>query len=172
MKGLRKAVYRIGAVDVSRLGGLRQRSVLGGAASRNDPIHSGTESLGMLSAVNDELSGGMAASVLYKGTLAVRVVRSVRIDRVSPFGPCSGNDNISLDFVPQGIRDYQEARSRLFWRTCDRQWARYMSSAAGSCNYPRSEKSGSMVLGASSTVCTTRVQWSFAYCNGGGRGQG
>lgn len=59
MKGLRSAVNRIGAVDVSRLGGLRQRSVFGGAASVKDPIHSGTASLGMLSGVKDELSGGI-----------------------------------------------------------------------------------------------------------------
>lgn len=51
----------MGAVDVSRLGGLRHRSVFGGAASVKDPIHSGTVSLGMLSAVNDDLSGGIAA---------------------------------------------------------------------------------------------------------------
>lgn len=50
----------MGAVEVSRLGGLRQRSVFGGAASVKEPIHSGTASLGMLSAVKEELSGGMA----------------------------------------------------------------------------------------------------------------
>jgi hypothetical protein len=50
----------MGAVDVSRLGGLRHRSVLGGAVRVKDPIHSGTASLAMLSAVKDDLSGGMA----------------------------------------------------------------------------------------------------------------
>lgn len=53
---------RIGAVDVSRLGGLRQRSVFGGAARVKDPIHSGTASLGILSAVKDELSGGIVTA--------------------------------------------------------------------------------------------------------------
>ena len=61
MKGLRRAVYKIGAVEVSREGGFLHRSVLGGAARLNKPIYSGsTESGGQFSAVNDELSGGMA----------------------------------------------------------------------------------------------------------------
>ena len=60
MKGLRKAVYRIGAVEVSRDGGFLQRSVLGGAARLKKPISGGsTESGGQFSAVNDELSGGI-----------------------------------------------------------------------------------------------------------------
>ena len=60
MKGLRSAVYRIGAVDVSPDGGFLHRSVFGGAARVNDPIHSGTASSGMLRGVNEELAGGMA----------------------------------------------------------------------------------------------------------------
>lgn len=61
MKGLRRAVYKIGAVEVSRDGGFLHRSVLGGAARLNKPIYSGnTESGGQFSAVNDELSGGIA----------------------------------------------------------------------------------------------------------------
>jgi hypothetical protein len=52
----------MGAVDVSRDGGFLHRSVFGGAASVNDPIHSGTTSFGMLRGVKEELEGGMAAS--------------------------------------------------------------------------------------------------------------
>jgi len=48
---------------VSREGGFRQRSVFGGAARVKDPIHSGTADGGMLSAVKDELSGGMASAL-------------------------------------------------------------------------------------------------------------
>jgi hypothetical protein len=53
----------MGAVEVSRLGGLRHRSVFGEAASVKEPIHSGTASWGTLSAVKDELSGGIVASL-------------------------------------------------------------------------------------------------------------
>jgi hypothetical protein len=39
--------------------------VFGGAARVKDPIHSGTADGGMLSAVKDELSGGMASRSLF-----------------------------------------------------------------------------------------------------------
>jgi hypothetical protein len=47
-------------VDVSREGGFLHRSVFGGAASVNDPMYSGTTSLGTLRAVKDELAGGIS----------------------------------------------------------------------------------------------------------------
>jgi hypothetical protein len=58
----------MGAVDVSRDGGFLQRSVFGGAAMVNDPIHSGTTSLGMFSGVKEELVGGMASVGNRRGT--------------------------------------------------------------------------------------------------------
>jgi hypothetical protein len=61
MKGLRRAVYRMGAVDVSREGGFLHKSVLGGAATVKEPIHSGTTSCGMFNGVKEELAGGMAS---------------------------------------------------------------------------------------------------------------
>lgn len=51
----------MGAVEVSLLGGLRQRSVFGGADREKEPIHSGTAELETFSAVNEELSGGIAS---------------------------------------------------------------------------------------------------------------
>jgi hypothetical protein len=50
----------MGAVDVSRDGGFLHRSVFGGAARVNEPIHSGTASFGIFSGVKEELVGGMA----------------------------------------------------------------------------------------------------------------
>ena len=50
----------VGAVDVSRAGGLRQRSVLGRAARAKEPMKSGTASSGRLRAVKEALDGGMA----------------------------------------------------------------------------------------------------------------
>jgi hypothetical protein len=50
----------MGAVDVSRDGGFLHRSVFGGAARVNEPIHSGTASFGILRGVKEELVGGMA----------------------------------------------------------------------------------------------------------------
>ena len=47
-------------MDVSREGGFLHRSVFGGAASVNDPMYSGTTSLGTLRAVKDELAGGIS----------------------------------------------------------------------------------------------------------------
>jgi hypothetical protein len=64
----------MGAVDVSRDGGFLHRSVFGGAAMVNDPIHSGTTSLGMFSGVKEELVGGMASVAI----VAVRVSRRSR----------------------------------------------------------------------------------------------
>lgn len=52
----------MGAVDVSRDGGFLHRSVFGGAAMVNEPIHSGTTSLGMFNGVKEELAGGMASN--------------------------------------------------------------------------------------------------------------
>lgn len=60
--GLRNAVYRIGAVDVSREGGFLQRSVFGRATKVNDPIHSGTASFATLRGVKEELAGGMISN--------------------------------------------------------------------------------------------------------------
>jgi hypothetical protein len=68
-KGWRKAVYRIGAVEVSPVGGLRQRSVFGGAESTNEPIHSGIESAEVFRALNEARSGvtvGIGAAVFAK----------------------------------------------------------------------------------------------------------
>jgi hypothetical protein len=50
-------VYRIGAVEVSPVGGLRQRSVFGGAERMNEPIHSGIESAEVFRALNEARSG-------------------------------------------------------------------------------------------------------------------
>ena len=47
-------------MDVSREGGFLHRSVFGGAASVNDPMYSGTTSLGTVRAVKDELAGGIS----------------------------------------------------------------------------------------------------------------
>lgn len=67
MKGLRRAVYRMGAVDVSREGGFLQRSELGGAARVKEPMNSGSRaSLSKLSGVKEELSGGMVSNVSRK----------------------------------------------------------------------------------------------------------
>lgn len=68
MKGLRRAVYRMGAVDVSREGGFLHRSELGGAARVNESMNSGRRSsLSKLSGVKEERSGGMVASVAVYG---------------------------------------------------------------------------------------------------------
>jgi len=56
---LRSAVYSIGAVDVSPVGGFLQRSVFGGAARVKEPSHSGTTSFGTLRGVKEELAGVM-----------------------------------------------------------------------------------------------------------------
>lgn len=50
----------MGAVEVSRDGGFLHKSVLGGAARVNDPIHSGTTSFGMFRGVKEDPAGGMA----------------------------------------------------------------------------------------------------------------
>lgn len=60
VKRCRRAVYRIGAVEVSLEGGFRQRSVFGGAPKSNEPIHCGTDSRGVFRALNEDLSGGIA----------------------------------------------------------------------------------------------------------------
>ena len=65
---------------MSREGGFRQRSVFGGAARVKDPIHSGTADGGMLSAVKDELSGGMASRSLFL-SLSLSVPLSLFLSR-------------------------------------------------------------------------------------------
>jgi hypothetical protein len=62
INGDRSAVYRIGAVDVSRDGGFRHRSVFGGAESVKEPIQLGT-GCGWLSRVKEEDEGGIAVCV-------------------------------------------------------------------------------------------------------------
>lgn len=54
----------MGAVEVSREGGLRHKSVLGGADKWKDPIYSGMVFEGMLRAWKQLLSGGGMVTVL------------------------------------------------------------------------------------------------------------
>lgn len=62
-------------MDVSREGGFLHRSVFGGAASVNDPMYSGTTSLGTLRAVKDELAGGISNCDRPNFDMPVRGVR-------------------------------------------------------------------------------------------------
>jgi hypothetical protein len=61
MKGLRRALYMIGAVMVSREGGFLHKSVFGAAAMVKEPIQFGTASSPIFTGVNEELAGGMAS---------------------------------------------------------------------------------------------------------------
>jgi hypothetical protein len=66
----------MGAVDVSREGGFRQRSVLGRAARAKEPMKSGTASSGRLRAVKEALDGGMAGRAVAESS-ARRGVKEV-----------------------------------------------------------------------------------------------
>lgn len=64
-KGCRRDVKTMGAVEVSPLGGLRHRSVLGPAVSSKYSMHWGRVNVdGRLRAVKDELSGGILCAFL------------------------------------------------------------------------------------------------------------
>lgn len=63
-KGLRSDVKTMGAVEVSPLGGLRQRSVLGPAVRVKYSMHRGSEKVdGRFSAVKDDPSGGIMLGI-------------------------------------------------------------------------------------------------------------
>lgn len=62
-KGCRKPVYKIGAVEVSPVGGFLQRSVLGGANNTKEPIYSGMASSDTFSALKDPLAGVIVGMV-------------------------------------------------------------------------------------------------------------
>lgn len=70
-KGCRRDVKTIGAVEVSPLGGLRHRSVLGPAVSSKYSMHWGRVNVGgRLRVVKDEPSGGILCASLLESSIS------------------------------------------------------------------------------------------------------